>query len=274
MGTEEENKEKEYFARSLELEADRERLLLQEQTFDSFTIRHLETIGVNSGWKCLNVGAGYGSITDWLAQKVGNTGRVVATDIRPELHREVVFPVEVRKHDILKDELEQNHYDFICSRMLLQHLPEPERALQRMNAAVKPGGWLLIQELDNLTFPKSDIDPQADFFYRSIHKYLDLLSEAGGRGEFGRKVRYFLEQIGYDDIGNEGHTFLVRGGEPWAMATITNAKLIWKRLINTRLVIEEEIKETADEIERLLSNPSFQFVSAPLFSAWGRKPKK
>ena len=161
----------------------------------------------------------------------------------------------------------------MCSNAA-QHLPQPESGLKRMSTAVKPGGWILIEELDNLAIPSSDSnDPQADFFYRSIHKYLGLLKEAGGRAEFGRNVRYFLEQIGYDDIANEGHTFLVRGGEPWATALITSAMLVWKRLIDTELVIEEEIRETADEIERLLSNPSFQFVSTPLFSAWGRKPK-
>lgn len=62
-------------------EVELERLKLQEDTIDPPTIRHLETIGVSQGWKCLEVGAGAGSIAQWLSNRVGPTGKAVATDI-------------------------------------------------------------------------------------------------------------------------------------------------------------------------------------------------
>src|SRR5271154_3035731 len=49
--------------------------------FDPGTIRHLTEIGVGSGWHCLEVGAGGGSIATWLCDRVGGNGRVLATDI-------------------------------------------------------------------------------------------------------------------------------------------------------------------------------------------------
>jgi hypothetical protein len=46
------------------------RLRIQERIIDPNTIRYLETIGVREGWKCLEVGAGTGSIARWLSSRV------------------------------------------------------------------------------------------------------------------------------------------------------------------------------------------------------------
>ena len=60
---------------------ERERLGHLEAVWDPGTIRHLETAGVGEGWQCAEIGAGTGSIAEWLSHRVGATGHVVATDI-------------------------------------------------------------------------------------------------------------------------------------------------------------------------------------------------
>ena len=59
----------------------RQRLALLEAHTDVGTIRFLDALDVGDGWRCLEVGGGGGSITEWLCRRVGPTGRVVATDI-------------------------------------------------------------------------------------------------------------------------------------------------------------------------------------------------
>ncbi len=263
----------EYLFGEMKLAADRDRLNLQEQTWDPFTIRHLEVLGVAPGWKCLNVGAGHGSITLWMANRVGPTGRVVATDIRPELHVGASAQVEIRKHDIVKDEIENDHYDLVFARMLLQHLKEPEKALSRMVDAVKPGGWLLIEEIDNFTMPRSESkDPRAAYFYEAGLKYFDMFQRIGFDLQFGRRVRSLLDGLGFVEVHGEGNYPLSRGGEPWAGALSDAIRLSFDALINSRLVEEYEARKVRDEYLKLLDDPSFYFVSAPLCSAWGRKP--
>ena len=44
--------------------------------YDPVTIRHLQDCGVSTGWHCLEVGGGGGSIAAWLAARVGPAGRV------------------------------------------------------------------------------------------------------------------------------------------------------------------------------------------------------
>src|SRR6516165_794924 len=84
--------------------AEDDRLELLEQLFDpgSREWRHR----VQPGWRCLEVGAGRGSMAAWLADRVGPTGRVVATDVDlTYLSRLEAANLEVRRHDILEDPL-------------------------------------------------------------------------------------------------------------------------------------------------------------------------
>jgi tRNA A58 N-methylase Trm61 len=59
---------------------------------DPETIRHLEERGIGSGWHCLEVGGGGGSIATWLAARVGPPGHVLATDIDPRFLESLQIP--------------------------------------------------------------------------------------------------------------------------------------------------------------------------------------
>jgi 2-polyprenyl-3-methyl-5-hydroxy-6-metoxy-1,4-benzoquinol methylase len=130
-------------------ESEREPLQLISAARDVHTIRHLEEIGVRSGWRCIDIGAGGGSIACWLSERVGPTGRVVATDLETAaLERTTPAHVEVVRHDILIDELEPEHFDLAHTRYLLIWLPQRAEALRRIVSAVRPGGWVLIGDVD------------------------------------------------------------------------------------------------------------------------------
>src|SRR5262245_11804479 len=60
-------------------EVEGERLSLLEQIFDPASRRRRDL--VQPGWRCLEVGAGRGSMAAWLADRVGESGQVVATDV-------------------------------------------------------------------------------------------------------------------------------------------------------------------------------------------------
>jgi ubiquinone/menaquinone biosynthesis C-methylase UbiE len=128
-------------------EYDRMRSL--EDLFDAATTHQLAELGVGEGWQCLEVGCGAGSIAYWLADRVGSTGRVVATDIDTRfVDGHARENLEVRRHDLLADPLEADTFDLAHVRALLEHLGERERALQALVAAVRPGGWVVVEDID------------------------------------------------------------------------------------------------------------------------------
>ena len=87
--------------------------------FDPTSTRHLERCGVGPGWRCLEVGAGGGSIATWLADRVGASGSVLATDIEPRFLTALAAPsLQVRRHDIGVDALPQGAFDLVHARLV------------------------------------------------------------------------------------------------------------------------------------------------------------
>src|SRR4051794_19120825 len=60
--------------------AERDRLQSLTRVYDPTTIRLAEQLGLTTGWRCADVGAGTGSIAQQLAATVGAKGHVLAVD--------------------------------------------------------------------------------------------------------------------------------------------------------------------------------------------------
>ena len=138
-----------YFAAGWNFDEEQARLRLVEEIHDPATLRHVANLGLSAGWQCLEVGAGAGSIARALADRVGPSGHVVATDIDTRfLQNMALSNLEVREHDIRSDEVEHGAYDLVHCRALMIHLPDTESVARRMVAALRPGGRLLAEEPD------------------------------------------------------------------------------------------------------------------------------
>ena len=128
-----------------------ERLALLERIFDPLS-RQRRSL-VQPGWRCLEVGAGRGSMAVWLAEQVGDSGHVVAIDIDASFLKGLNLPnLEVRQHNILNDPLDAlgpGSFDLVCSRLLLFWLAgKQETAVRRMVECLRPGGWLVDEDGD------------------------------------------------------------------------------------------------------------------------------
>jgi ubiquinone/menaquinone biosynthesis C-methylase UbiE len=125
-----------------------QRLDLMSKILDPWTQGYLAELGVGQGWQCLELGSGNGSIAEWLCAGVGSSGSVTAVDVNTVLLE--LIPAQnltVRQMDVRTNELPESAYDLVTCRALLHQIAEYAPAvLARMAAAVKPGGWLLVQE--------------------------------------------------------------------------------------------------------------------------------
>src|SRR5215212_6906709 len=127
-----------------------QRLDLMSKILDPWTREYLSALGVSQGWQCLELGSGNGSIVEWLCATVGRSGSVTAIDINPVLLE--LIPAQnltVEQMDVRTDELPVNAYDLVSCRAMLHQISDHAPAvLARKAAALKPGGWLLVQEPD------------------------------------------------------------------------------------------------------------------------------
>jgi SAM-dependent methyltransferase len=246
--------------------SERERLGLLERQADPFSQRNLAALGIRQGWRCLEVGAGHGSVARWLAEQVGPQGKVSATDINPRFLTEIELPnVEVRQHDIRTDPLEPDTYDLALLPGVLVHLAEPRLAVRRMVAALRIGGWLLVEEPDASSRRAVDAEhPFTEYFNRKTREISERVAHSSAFDPyFGCRVRGLLEEAGLIDVGNEGYTRIAWGGDLEASHTCMTLQA-W---IERGLLSQAEYAE----LRKVYSDPSFIYVMLTAFAAWGKR---
>jgi SAM-dependent methyltransferase len=251
--------------------AERERLAAIEAGLDPFSIECLKSIGVAEGWRCLEIGAGGGSIAEWLCRQVGSGGEVVATDLQTKFLQAIkATNLEVRKHDITADELEPQAFNLVFARKVLEHLPEPRQALRRMYAAVRPGGWLLVEDTDLASFRRVSA-PHPERFERAYSKFLEVLRSAGFQPTLGVQLGDELRELGIADVQVQGRTveWTAAGDQPTGKLYRMTFQRLKERVTKAALLTEEEVDQFFAEIQ----SPSFHAFTGVHFAAWGQKPK-
>jgi ubiquinone/menaquinone biosynthesis C-methylase UbiE len=102
------------------------------------------------------VGAGRGSIAKWLCEKVGTTGSVVAIDIDTRLLDGIAADnLQALQLNVVDEPLPSGGFDLIHSRAVLTHLGARDVVLDKMTRALRPGGWLLLEEADGFPLTAS-----------------------------------------------------------------------------------------------------------------------
>lgn len=274
---------------------ERERLDGLGVVFDPGTFAQLEAIGVSPGWRCLEVGGGSGTVARWLCERAG-AGSVVATDLDTGFLHSLAIPnLEVRRHDIVHDDLEEGAFDLIHTRLVLEHLPERARALDRMVKALAPGGWLVVEALQYsgmaITAPPSNravrrARPMLPLVFRTV---LAALRRAGLDAQVGHQLPDRLCQLGLDEVHAEGRAVFIRGGSaganvahlslarfqellsepgtlppsaPWTAAGVLQRSGVLRRLLAGRL----------QSLDRLLGDPDVWAMAPVMVAARGRRP--
>jgi ubiquinone/menaquinone biosynthesis C-methylase UbiE len=249
---------------------ERERLGCLCDMADPVTTQRLSRLGITRGWRCVEVAAGTGSVARWMAEKVGARGHVVATDLDTRfLDGHEQTNLEVRRHNIQEDDLEVARYDVVHSRMILQHLANPLLALERMAAAVRPCGWLFVEECDWGSYQAADLDHPAsgEFERRSRAIFDGLWSARMIDPYFGDRLPELIERLGLADIGYEATTMVSRGAGPGARFSQMSLAIVRRPLVAAGFVTGPE----CDWLHRAYDDCSFRFVDMTLFGAWGRR---
>lgn len=247
-----------------ELSGEEQRLSLMSKLLDPMERAHIERLGLRPGWRCLEIGCGNGSISQWLAQRVAPKGHVVGTDIDTKFINQLRAPcLEVRRVDILSDRIETAAYDLVVARAVLHHLPNARAAVEKMVSALKPGGALLSIEPDML--PCTCAVPEV--IHAFWQGWLEWSREAGIDYFIGRQIPEWLDALTLQVVAGEGHTALFRGGSEWARYWTMSIRELAPRLLDSTHVTNEMLEEFYARYE-----DSHYWTSVITFTAnWGCK---
>lgn len=237
--------------------------------YDPFTRERLLQTGVGPGWRCLDVGAGGGSVAAWLAERVAPTGSVLATDIAPDRIPSVPG-LRVLRHDIVRDPLPEAAFDLVYSRLLLIHLPERLAVLDRLVRALKPGGVLQLDEFD-ITYGPALLMPDAEaqrLYETFLAAKIRLMRRAGADVAWGRNAAAAMRRAGLVDIDPRPRVELWSAGHPGVELILNHT-----RHLRDAFVREGMTDRQLAEVRALLTDPGFRAASCVLYSVQGRRPR-
>jgi len=188
---------------------ERARLSGMEALWDPGSQALLDELGIGVGWKCLEVGAGGGSMVEWMASRGAH---VTAIDIDTRYIEHLASDsITVRRIDLREDELPKAEFDLVHSRLVLEHLADRKPILERLVATLKPGGWMVMEDYDWTGFSFEGDDRALDNVADAI---LGFMEQAGFQRDYGRRVVTDLADAGVTDVRGEGRARVISSSDP------------------------------------------------------------
>jgi SAM-dependent methyltransferase len=241
---------------------------------DEFTRRRVNETAELAGARCLELGAGNGSVAVWLAEQVGPEGSVIAIDIEPR-HVPAAAGLTVLQGDLSRDPLPSGPFDLIHARMVMPFLANRHELVPQLCAMLAPGGTLLIEDLDarpmdvgdEVLHVPADTPEVADLWNRYSTLMADIFTTAGTDGAFAATLHAAFIAAGLVDVESIRYGKSWRGGEPgswWNAGALAQFR--------ARLAERDFGDAEVDALLAALTNPDFHISGRVICSTSGHAP--
>jgi SAM-dependent methyltransferase len=233
--------------------------------YDPITLARLEGTGVGPGWRCLEVGAGGGSVAHWLAERGAS---VLATDVKPE-HVPPAAGLAVLRHDVVRDPLPEAEFDLVHARLVLLHLPEREHVLRKLVRSLKPGGLLQLDEFDLDYGPVLlAAHPEHATAYEEFLAAKERMFDAAGADRrWGRRAAASMVAAGLVEVDPSPVVQQWNSDSPGLRLLVHHTHHLRARLLAAGLT------DTGLRTARAaMTHPAFRATSCVFYTVQGRRP--
>jgi SAM-dependent methyltransferase len=224
---------------------------------------------------CLDVGCGGGDVSLELARLVAPSGRVVAVDLdevkidiaRGEAAAQQVSNVDFRVANLEEWVLDEE-FDVAHARFVLTHLRNPNEALIKIRAALKPGGVVVVADTN---FRGLFSQPESPAVHRYVELYTETLKRRNGDADIGLRLPELLSQAGFENIhvsvvqhaGMSGDTKLIT---PITLENIADS--VFAAGVASRAEVESLLAELYD----FARDPNTMLSGPRIIETWARRP--
>ena len=257
--------------------AGRERLRVLSRVMEPLTLELFARVGVRSGDRCLDAGCGGGDVTVVLAALVGDEGSVTGVDLddtKIAIASEEAAAAGLTnvKYDTVgvHDLPYEDDFDVTHARFLLSHLPDPDGAARALFRATRPGGVVMVEDVD---FGGSFCHPSNHAYDGYCRLYTQAAQARGCDPHIGRRLPALLADAGIVDVGVHvgqpvGFDHDVKLLSPLTLENIADAVLALD------LATRDELDALVDALYAFAGEPS-SILSVPrIVQAWGRVPEQ
>jgi SAM-dependent methyltransferase len=233
----------------------------------------LERVGLRQGMRCLDVGCGIGAVTLKMAEFIGPSGLAVGLDLdedclslaRNEAHG-LGLNAEFRTGTVT-DLREESAYDLVFGRFVLTHLREPAQAISRMVHATRPGGVVVVEDIQ---FTGHSCFPACPAFDRYVALYQEVVRRKGGDPNIGSRLLGMFLDAGLGDVDVEVIQPTFRQGPGKQMAAVT-LEHIREAVVSAGLAGDGEINSILAELDAFALDPRTMMSLPRIFQVWGKR---
>ncbi len=251
-----------------------DRLLVLSRERWPDTEAFFQRAGLGPGMKCVDLGCGGGEVTLEIAKRVAPRGSVLGIDLdtvklelaRKEARNRGIGNAEFRK-TLVQDWAEPNSYDVCYSRCLLQHLAQPVVLLRRMWEALRPGGLLMVEDVDWHGWTSDPANSGIEFLRE---RYEKLLERRGSDPHFGLRLYRSCREIG---VQSPEVTAIAsfRTSQQGKIIALLTLDAISQSLETEGVATAQEIVEARSSLEALLADPESVTMGPTLFQLCARR---
>jgi len=262
---------------ALGVQAEIDRLKMQAIMGWKKEFRNLKWYGIQNGMRILELGSGPGFFTEKLVNSLPDslvTGLEIDGVLLEKAKNLLDYVPSSRlmwvQSSIYQTGLPDDSYDFAIARLLFLHLHNPMQAIQEIYRVLKPGGKLVIIDIDDGVF--GTVYPDMELLPFVIRKLANYQAAAGGNRYIGRSLPRLLTQAGYTDVDMDAviqHSDL-HGIEGFKRQFDSNR---FKGLYKKGVINEEEYEQIKQASENISHSPEAHAMMT-FFMACGKKPEQ
>lgn len=231
----------------------------------------LARTGVEFGARCLDLGCGIGTVTCEIARMSGHckgvdvdSGYIESARRRAEARRVAGTEFEAASWE----ETNGDPYDLVYARYLLSHLSDPLAALRRMKELARPGGTVVVEDID---FEGHFHHPPNAAFVRYLNLYESAVQATGGNARYGRHLLAVAREAGLVEVEIEMALSIHHRG-PGKMVAELTLEQISEALFSHELCTPQEVETLLDHLRIYRQDPTTQMSLAPTFQLIARAP--
>jgi SAM-dependent methyltransferase len=255
-------------------EAERTRLLEMCRFLRPAARQAIERVGVAPGWRCLDVGCGPLGILDVLAEWT-TPGEVTGLEREPRflalarqgLDERELTAVRLVSGDATATEFPSDHFDLVHARLVLGNSPDPGAIVAEMTRIVRPGGYVLIQDVSMATWDCTPPHPDWDQLKRALG------NSVPGDGEIGGKLVDLLADAGLGDIHCVVVAIDTEPDHPVRQYLPYFVRMHREPIVHSGELAPAELDASLDRLGEHLADPATRAGYPPLYQAWGHKPR-
>ena len=260
-----------YIFADVAVEPELARLRSIEAVFDPATQLHLLATGVWTGRRCLEVGAGAGSIAAWMRAQTGATGRIVAVDSNARFLEPLRSEVEIVHADVRDLGLAEGSFDVAHVRYVLVHNHGADGIVANLVRALVPGGWLLVEEPDFTVALALAGPPAPSAAFDRVNKAIAAMFRARGLDPaFGRHVPALIHEHRLELVDVEWDAQVTRGSAPLAEMMCLSARQLRDKYVATGHASSEDV----DAYRAFASDPACWGVYYCTVRVLARRPAR